>query len=216
MPTLIPALVGGIGLFLLGMGLLTEGAKGFAGESLHRALLRFTGAPWKAFLSGTLATGLLQSSSATTVTVIGFVSAGLLSFPQALGIVFGSSLGTTGTSWLVAFFGLKIQLGPYALPVVATGAFLRLMGRGRWKPLGFAIAGFGLIFLGIDFLQSGMEGLRTQIPSAFLPSTGLGAHLGGLAAGALMTLVLQSSSAAIAVTMTALHAGTINLEQSAS
>jgi phosphate:Na+ symporter len=216
MATLLPSLLGGIGLFLLGMGLLTEGAKGFAGESLRMALLRFTGAPWKAFLAGTLATLLLQSSSATTVTVIGFVSAGLLTFPQALGMVFGASLGTTGTGWLVAVFGLKIPLGLHALPVVALGAFLRLMGRGCWKPLGSAIAGFGLIFLGIDFLQSGMDGLRSRLPVASLPSTGVAAYLAGLGAGILMTLVLQSSSAAIAVTMTALHAGTINLEQSAS
>jgi len=212
----IPKLLGGIGLFLLGMGLMTEGAKGFAGDSLRSALLRFTGAPWKAFLSGTLATVLLQSSSATTVTVIGFVSAGLLTFPQALGMVFGASLGTTGTGWLVAVFGLKIQIGLYALPVVALGAFLRLMGRGCWKPLGSALAGFGLIFLGIDFLQAGMEGLRNRLPVAALPSAGVAAHLAGMGAGILMTLVLQSSSAAIAVAMTALHAGTINLEQAAS
>lgn len=216
MAMLIPKLLGGIGLFLLGMGLMTEGAKGFAGDSLRSALLRFTGAPWKAFLSGTLATVLLQSSSATTVTVIGFVSAGLLTFPQALGMVFGASLGTTGTGWLVAVFGLKIQIGLYALPVVALGAFLRLMGRGCWKPLGSALAGFGLIFLGIDFLQAGMEGLRNRLPVAALPSAGVAAHLAGLGAGILMTLVLQSSSAAIAVAMTALHAGTINLEQAAS
>lgn len=216
MATLIPKLLGGVGLFLLGMGLLTEGAKGFAGDSLRAALLRFTGAPWKAFLSGTLATVLLQSSSATTVTVIGFVSAGLLTFPQALGMVFGASLGTTGTGWLVAVFGLKIQIGLHALPVVALGAFLRLMGRGCWKPLGSALAGFGLIFLGIDFLQAGMEGLQGRLPVVSLPTAGVAAHLLGMGAGILMTLVLQSSSAAIAVAMTALHAGTINLEQSAS
>lgn len=216
MTTLIPSLLGGIGLFLLGMTLLTDGAKGFAGDSLRVALLRFTGTPWKAFLSGSLATLLVQSSSATTVTVIGFVSAGLLTFPQALGVVFGASLGTTGTGWLVAVLGLKISLGVYALPLVGLGAFLRLMGRGRWRALGLAIAGFGLIFLGIDFLQQGMGALRESAPRVSLPSGGVLGHLASMAAGIAITLVLQSSSAAIAVTMTALHSGALTLEQAAA
>lgn len=216
MASLIPSLLGGIGLFLLGMTLLTEGAKGFAGDSLRRGLLRFTGTPWKAFLSGSIATLLVQSSSATTVAVIGFVSAGLLSFPQALGVVFGASLGTTGTGWIVAVFGLKISLGVYALPLVGLGAFLRLMAPGRWRALGLGIAGFGLIFLGIDFLQQGMAGLREASALMKLPSGGLLAHLAAMLAGIVITLVLQSSSAAVAVTMTALHSGALNFEQSAA
>jgi phosphate:Na+ symporter len=216
MAEMIPSLIGGIGLFLLGMNLLTEGAKGFAGDSLRRALLRFAGTPWKAFLSGSLATLLVQSSSATTVTVIGFVSAGLLAFPQALGVIFGASLGTTGTGWLVAVFGLKIQLGIYALPFVGAGAFLRLLGRGRWRALGLGVAGFGLIFLGIDFLQQGMTAMPSQSFAGSLPSGGLFARLATMLAGILATLVLQSSSAAIAVTMTALYSGTLDLEQAAA
>lgn len=213
---MIPSLLGGIGLFLLGMTLLTEGAKGFAGDSLRQALLRFAGTPWKAFLSGLLATLLVQSSSATTVMVIGFVSAGLLAFPQALGVIFGASLGTTGTGWLVAVFGLKIQLGLYALPLVGVGAFLRLLGRGRWRALGLGIAGFGLIFLGIDFLQQGMAGISSNSLTASLPTGGLPARLAAMLAGIFATLVLQSSSAAIAVTMTALHSGALNFEQAAA
>lgn len=216
MATMIPSLLGGIGLFLLGMTLLTEGARGFAGDSLRHALLRFAGTPWRAFVSGFLATLLVQSSSATTVTVIGFVSAGLLAFPQALGVVFGASLGTTGTGWLVAVFGLKIPLGLYALPFVGAGAFLRLMGRGHWRALGLGIAGFGLIFLGIDFLQQGMAALSSASLTASLPSGGLPARLAAMMAGIFATVVLQSSSAAIAVTMTALHSGTLNFEQAAA
>jgi phosphate:Na+ symporter len=198
------------------MTLLTEGAKGFAGDSLRRALLSFAGTPWKAFLSGSLATLLVQSSSATTVTVIGFVSAGLLAFPQALGVVFGASLGTTGTGWLVAVFGFKIQLGLYALPLVGAGAFLRLLGRGPWRALGLGIAGFGLIFLGIDYLQQGMAAFQSASPAASLPSGGFAARLVGMLAGIVATLVLQSSSAAIAVAMTALHSGALNFEQAAA
>jgi phosphate:Na+ symporter len=127
MTVMIFKLLGGIGLFLLGMVLLTDGLKAFAGDALRRALVRFTGTPFKAFGSGALVTLMVQSSSATTVTVIGFVSAGLLTFPQAVGVVFGASLGTTGTGWIVSVLGLKVILGFYALPLVGIGAFMKLL-----------------------------------------------------------------------------------------
>jgi phosphate:Na+ symporter len=216
MAPLFFALPGGIGLFLLGMVLLTDGLKAFAGDSLRRALLRFTGTPLKAFLSGTLVTLFIQSSSATTVAVIGFVSAGLLTFPQALGIVFGASLGTTGTGWMVATLGLKISLGTYALPLVGIGAFLRLLARGKLASLGLALAGFALIFLGIDTLQAGMKMLAGRVSLADLPSGGFLGHLLALGLGLVLTIILQSSSAAVATTLTALHSSAINFEQAAS
>lgn len=209
-------LFGGIGLFLLGMVLLTDGLKAFAGDALRQALVKFTGTPLTAFASGTLVTVLVQSSSATTVAVIGFVSAGLLTFPQALGVVFGASLGTTGTGWIVSVLGLKISLGTYALPLVGIGAFLKLLARGRWRSIGLALAGFGLIFVGIDTLQEGMEGLSGAFDVAAMPSTGLVGHLIAMGIGFLMTLVLQSSSAAVATTLTALHTGAVSFEQAAS
>jgi phosphate:Na+ symporter len=208
-------LTGGIGLFLLGMVLLTDGLKAFAGEALRRALVRFTGTPWKAFGSGALVTALVQSSSATTVTVIGFVSAGLLTFPQALGVVFGASLGTTGTGWIVSVLGLTVSVGLYALPLVGIGAFVKLLARGRWRSLGLALAGFGLIFVGIETLQTGMKGLAGLIQLSTLPQSGLPGHLLALLVGLAMTLILQSSSAAVATTLTALHADAVNFEQAA-
>lgn len=209
-------LAGGLGLFLLGMALLTEGLRVMAGESLRRALVRFTGTPFKAFGSGALVTLLVQSSSATTVTVIGFVSAGLLTFPQALGVVFGASLGTTGTGWMVALLGLKVKLGLFALPLVALGSLLKLLGHGRRATLGTAVAGFALIFLGIDFLQDSMQGLGASIKAADLPSTGLQGHLLAVAIGMGLTVLMQSSSAAMAANLTALHTGTVNFEQAAA
>jgi phosphate:Na+ symporter len=209
-------LLGGIGLFLLGMVLLTDGIKAFAGDALRRALVRFTGTPLKAFGSGALTTLAVQSSSATTITVIGFVSAGLIGFPQALGVVMGASLGTTGTGWIVSVLGLKVSLGTWAMPLVAIGAFLKLLARGRWQPLGLALAGFGLIFIGIDNLQAAMQGLASVFDLARLPSAGLSGHAAALGIGLLMTVVLQSSSAAVATTLTALHAGAVNFEQAAS
>lgn len=209
-------LLGGIGLFLLGMVLLTDGLKASAGNALRRGLTRFTGTPARAFASGTLVTLMVQSSSATTVTLIGFVSAGLLAFPQAVGVVMGASLGTTGTGWLVSVLGLKVNLGFYALPLVGIGALLRLVGRGRVRPLGMALAGFGLIFVGIETLQEAMRFVAGAFDLGRLPSAGPVGHLTAMGIGVLLTVVLQSSSAAVATTLTALHAGAVNFEQAAT
>lgn len=190
--------------------------KAFAGDALRRALVRFTGTPLKAFGSGALVTAMIQSSCATTVTVIGFVSAGLLTLPQAVGVVMSASLGTTGTGWIVAVLGLKVSLVFYAPPLVGLGAFLRLLGHGRIRSLGLALAGFGLIFIGIETLQDGMQGLSGVFNLAKLPAGGLWGHLLAMVIGIVMTVIMQSSSAAVATTQTALHTGTINFEQAAS
>lgn len=216
MTALVFRLVGGIGLFLMGMVLLTDGLKSFAGDALRNALVRFTGTPLKAFASGALVTAMVQSSSATTVTVIGFVSAGLLTFPQAVGVVLGASLGTTGTGWIVSVLGLKVSLGFYALPLVGIGAFLKLLGHGRWRSLGVALAGFALIFIGIETLQDAMRGLSGVFNLARLPAAGFPAHLLAMAIGMAMTVIMQSSSAAVATTLTALHTGAISFDQAAS
>jgi phosphate:Na+ symporter len=209
-------LLGGIGLFLLGMVLLTDGLKAFAGDALRAGLVRFTGTPTKAFASGTLVTLMVQSSSATTVTLIGFVSAGLITFPQAMGVVMGASLGTTGTGWVVSVLGLKVSLGFYALPLVGIGALMRLLGHGRARALGLALAGFGLIFIGIETLQTGMQGLAAVFDLARLPSAGFLGHLAALVIGILMTVIMQSSSAAVATILTALHAQAVNFDQAAA
>jgi phosphate:Na+ symporter len=216
MSAMIFQLAGGIGLFLLGMVLLTDGLKTFAGDSLRRALLRYTGRPITAFLSGVVATAVVQSSSATTVTVIGFVSAGLLTFPQALGVVMGASLGTTATGWIVSVLGLKFSIGMFSMPLVAAGAMMRLLGRGRWQSLGLALAGFGLIFIGIEALQQGMKVAGGIFKLSELPSSGLLGHVLTMLIGVAMTIVLQSSSAAVATTLTALHSGSVNFEQASS
>jgi phosphate:Na+ symporter len=216
MTALVFKLLGGLGLFLLGMVLLTDGLKAYAGEALRQALVRFTGTPLKAFASGALVTALVQSSSATTVTVIGFVSAGLLTLPQALGVIMGASLGTTGTGWIVAVLGLKVSVGFYALPLVGVGAFLRLLASGRAKSLGLALAGFGLIFIGIETLQAGMAGLAGAINLARVPAGGWEGRLVAVTLGIVLTVLMQSSSAAVATTLTALHTQAVNFEQAAS
>jgi phosphate:Na+ symporter len=108
----------------------------------------------------------VQSSSATTLTTIGFVSAGLLTFPQAVGVIFGAGLGTTSTGWIVSLLGLKLSIGAVALPLVGAGALMRLLGAGRAGAVGLALAGFGLIFVGIDMLQVGMADLAERVDPA--------------------------------------------------
>ena len=212
---MILTLVGGIGIFLVGMILLSEGLKSAAGGALRSILQRFARSPARAVLSGAGVTALVQSSSATTLTTIGFVSAGLLTFPQAVGLIFGANLGTTSTGWLVAVLGFKVNVGAVALPVVGVGAVLRLLGKGRWAHGGMALAGFGLIFVGIDTLQEGMAGLADRIDPAALPGATWGGRIILVLVGAAMTVIMQSSSAAVATTLTALHAGGIGLDQAA-
>jgi phosphate:Na+ symporter len=211
----ISIILGGIGLFLLGMVLMTESLKAAAGEALRDILQRFTGGRYSAFASGMALTALVQSSSATILATIGFVSAGLLTFSQAIGVLIGAAVGTTSTGWLVAFLGLKYSVSALALPLVGVGALLRLLTGGRTASLGMAIAGFGLIFVGIDTLQLGMQTLSERIDLSTLGYESFGNRLLLLLVGLMMTVVMQSSSAAVATTLAALHTGTIGFEQAA-
>jgi len=210
---MLTQLLGGIGLFLLGMLLLTDGLKAAAGSALKSVLVRFTDRPGAAFLSGLTLTAMVQSSSATTLATIGFVSAGLLSFAQAIGIVIGGSVGTTTTGWLVSLLGLKLSVGAVALPLVGAGALMRLVLKGRPSAVGLAIAGFGLIFVGIDTLQGGMVALAEHVRPDSLPAATFAGRLLLVLVGVVMTVIMQSSSAAVATTITAFHAGTLDLDQ---
>src|SRR5262245_15486678 len=204
-------MLGGLGLFLLGIHHLTEGLKSLAGDSLRRALQRLVSGRFSAVASGALFTAAIQSSSATIFTVIGFVSAGLITFPQALGINIGATLGTTSTPWLEAIFGFRLRIALIALPITGIGALLWMVGRGRWRSLGAILAGFGLIFTGIDFLQDGMKGISWDLES--FAGTGAAARWVLAAIGIVMTIVMQSSTAAAATTLVALDAGSLTFDQ---
>jgi phosphate:Na+ symporter len=204
-------LLGGIGLFLLGIHHLTEGLKGLSGDSLRRTLQRFVSGRFSAVASGALLTLATQSSTATILTVIGFVGAGLVTLPQAIAVNMGATLGTTSTPWMVAILGLRLRIATAALPILGIGAFLWLIARGKTRSFGAALAGFGLIFTGIDFLQTGMAGIKWNLDS--WAGTGFGAMwiLAGI--GIVMTVVMQSSSAAAATTLVALDADSLTFEQ---
>ena len=213
---LISQLFGGIGLFLLGVFLMTDGLKTAGGESLRRILVKFTGRPFTAFVTGTGMTVLAQSSSATTLAVIGFVSAGILTFSQAIGLVIGATLGTTSTGWLVALVGLKFGIGKLAFPLIGLGAMVRLVTHGRNAALALAVAGFGLMFVGIDTLQTGMVTLSNFFSPEQLPRATFGGRVVLVIIGIILTIIMQSSAAAIATTLAAFHSGVIDLEQGAS
>src|SRR5499425_2751737 len=204
-------LLGGLGLFLLGIHHLTEGLKGIAGDSLRRALQRLVAGRFSAVASGAFFTAVIQSSTAAILTVIGFVSAGLVTFLQAIGMIIGATLGTTSTLWLVALFGLRFRISAAALPMLGVGAFLWLIARGKTRSFGAILAGFGLIFTGIDFLQTGMGGVSLNLEA--FAGGGFGARwiLAGI--GVLMSIVMQSSTAAGAATLVALNAGSLTFEQ---
>lgn len=211
----LAVLAGGLGLFLLGMAMMTEGLKLAAGPALERILAAATRTRWQALGSGVLVTALVQSSSAVTVAAIGFVNAGLLGLGGALWVLFGANVGTTMTGWIVALLGLKFKVEALALPLVGLGALLRLTGAGtRRGALGDAIAGFGLLFLGISLLQQAFTGLagRLELPQG----SGALAVLAQVAVGTALTVLMQSSSASMTVALTAAQGGLLTAQSAAA
>lgn len=208
---------GGIGLFLLGMKTMTEGLRTAAGETLRAILAAATSSRWRGLASGILITAAVQSSSAVIFATIGFVNAGLISLVQAVGIIHGASIGTSLTSWVVAAVGFDINLRALALPFIAIGMALRIVaGQARLGALGEAVAGLGLFLLGLDILKGTFAGLGQDVELAAFAGTGLPSLLLFVGIGFLLTTLMQSSSAAMAVTITAAVGGVIPLHAAAT
>jgi len=216
------SVLGGVGLFLLGMSVMTNGLKALAGSGLRTTLRKAAGTPLSGAFWGAFVTLIVQSSSATTMTTIGLVSAGLLTFSQGLGLVFGANIGTTGTGWLIALIGVRVSLTAAALPMIFVGALIKLLGRGRVSAAGAALAGFALVLFGLTTLQQGMGGLAERLHPADLPAvygpgvswwSSLFGVLALIVVGLAMTAVMQSSTASIAVTLSAYFAGAVGLDQ---
>ncbi|TVR99330.1 MAG: Na/Pi cotransporter family protein [Phycisphaerales bacterium] len=216
MMSMIAQGLGGLGLFLLGMVLMTDGLKSVAGGSLRTILTKTVRGPVSGIAAGTGVSALVQSSNATTIATIGFVSAGLIGFLPAVGVVLGSNIGTTSTGWLVAVLGMRYSIAPYAMMLVLVGAMILLLRIGRSAALGTAIAGFGLLFVGLGGMQEAMGGLAERIDPESLPGAGWGGRMVLLGAGFAMSIVTQSASAALAATLAALASGALNFEQSAA
>lgn len=213
---MISHLLGGTGLFLLGMWLMTDGLKLAAGDVLQSILRSATSSPARGLLAGMAITAVVQSSSAVTVATIGFVNAGLIGLAQSVWVVFGANVGTTMTGWLVAGIGVKLDVAAVALPLVGAGMILRLAANGRPGPLGLgeSLAGFGVFFLGVGVLQEGFADLANS-PILDLEATGPFALPLFVALGILLTTLTQSSSAAIAIALTATAGAGVPLELAA-
>lgn len=209
--------LGGIGLFLLGMRLMTEGLTSAAGNTLRAILSIATHSRARAIVSGIAITALVQSSSAVIFTTVGFVNASLLTLGQAVGVIYGSNLGTTLTSWIVALLGFNLDLQAFALPAIGIGMAISVIsGARRYGAVGRALAGFGLFFLGIDVLRDSFNGLGDIIALETWAGQGIMSMLLFLGIGIVLTVLMQSSSAALAVTLTATAGGLIPLSAAAA
>ncbi|MHC4748035.1 MAG: Na/Pi cotransporter family protein, partial [Planctomycetota bacterium] len=206
--------VGGLGMFLFGMSLLSDGLKKVAGQKLKNLLESLTRRRIIAVFVGALVTCLIQSSSATTVMTVGFVNAGLLSLKQALCVVLGANVGTTFTAWLVSTFGIEgLKITGYALPAIGIGFLIRIIGkRQRTKSLGDIVLGFGLLFIGIWFMKEAFGPLRdsTEVQSVLIR---LGENpILAVLAGTAITILLQSSSASIMIIQVLAFQGAFGLD----
>jgi len=193
--------VGGLGLFLFGMGMMSDGLKKVAGQKLKNILESMTKRALIAFLVGAGVTALVQSSSATTVMVVGFVNAGLLTLKQAICVIIGTNVGTTATAWLVSISGLgALKITTYALPAVGIGFLLEALGKTRrTKSIGQILLGFGILFVGIGFMKDAFHPLE-ESPKVHELFQALGSRpILAILAGTVATMLLQSSSAAIAI-----------------
>ncbi|MCG7646559.1 Na/Pi symporter [Alteromonas sp. Cnat3-28] len=209
---LLGSIIGGLGLFLLAIGMMTEGLKLAAGNALRTLLAKWSKTPFRGVVSGAAMTALVQSSSAVTVASLGFVNAGLLSMRHALGIVYGANIGTTMTGWLVAMVGFKLNIQAVALPMIGVGMILKLLKpNSRLASVGIAIAGFGLFFVGIDSLKTAFEGIVSTFDLSQFKAEGVEGFLMYLVIGFVMTVLTQSSSASIALTITAATSGMVGI-----
>jgi len=216
MLSIIFPVLGGLGIFLLGMIIMTDGLKALAGDYMRSVIMKFTRNPTSGAVTGALSTAVLQSSSATTVVAVGFVGAGLLSFSESLGIIFGANIGTTIKGWLVVLVGFKLNLADLMMPVILLGVLLKLFAGKRLAEVGFALAGFGLFFVGISVMQDAMSSLQGVLTPDIFPQDSILGRFKLFFLGVVITVITQSSSAGVAVALTALFAGVINFEQAAA
>lgn len=210
---LFSAVIGGLGLFLIGVQMMTEGLKLAAGRALGDLLERGTATAPRGLAAGYLITALVQSSTAVTVASIGFVNTGLLSLKNALWVVFGSNVGTTMNAWLVATLGFSVKIEAFALPFVGIGALLTFVGRTlRARSLGQALAGFGILFLGIEVLKDSFSDTGGLFALQDFIAPGLAGWFMLIGIGVVLTSIMRATGAVIAIVITAAQGGLISIE----
>ena len=224
-------ILGSLGVFLYGMKVMSEGIQRSAGDRMRRIMATMTHNRFTAVLTGLLITSLVQSSSASTVMVVSFVNAGLLTLVESIGIIMGANLGTTLTAWIIATVG-KFSLSEIAIPIIGVGLPLFFIGKNRWKNFGEILIGFGLLFYGLHLLKETVPDVKGMLTStdaaiqeqareiqAFVANFSGKGYLSVLVflfLGIVLTLIVQSSSAAMAITVTLAIQGWIGFEESAA
>lgn len=205
-------IVAGIAIFLVGMYFMEEGFKLFSGSTLEKVLENFTNTLPKAIATGAIATSIVQSSSLTSVIMISFLSAGLIGLGEAIGVIFGANLGSTTTTWLVSYFGLKINIAYYAMPMLIFGVALRFSKNTKYQGIGNILLGLGFIFLGISYMMNGFETLKSTINLASYSMEGYLGVLVYIIIGIIATIIIQSSAATMAIVIAALVSSQIIYE----
>jgi phosphate:Na+ symporter len=224
-------ILGSLGVFLYGMKVMSEGIQRSAGDGMRRIMATMTHNRFTAVLTGLLITSLVQSSSASTVMVVSFVNAGLLTLVESIGVIMGANLGTTLTAWIIATVG-KFSLSEVAIPIIGIGLPLFFIGKNRWKNFGEILIGFGLLFYGLHLLKETVPDVKGMLTStdtavqeqareiqqfvANFSGKGYLSVLVFLFLGIILTLIVQSSSAAMAITVTLAIQGWIGFEESAA
>lgn len=207
-------------MFLYGMNMMSSGLQKVAGEKLRRFLAAMTSNPFKRVMTGLGVTAVIQSSSATTVMVVGFVNAGLITLTQAVGVIMGANIGTTVTAWLISLLGFKMDISALSIPLMAVGFVCNMSKKMKWKNIGELIIGFALLFLGLSLMKDSVPDLRQtpEVLSFIADWTGMGfwSVLIFLGIGTVLTLVLQSSSATMALTLIMLSMGWLPFEMAAA
>ncbi len=207
---LIFGLMGGLGLFLFGMKVMSEGLQKIAGSRMRKILAALTNNRCVGMLVGIGVTAIIQSSSATTVMVVGFVNAGLMSLVQAIGVVLGANIGTTVTAQLIAF-----KITKYALPAIGLGVGFKIFAKNRkWSYFGEILLGFGLLFFGLDVMKQAFDPLKTSEEFRQIFMYVGNNHLMGVLIGAVLTMIVQSSSATIGITLALASTGILSFEAS--
>lgn len=209
-------LLGALGMFLYGMNLMSSGLQKAAGDRLRGFLSSMTSNPFKGVLTGLGITSVIQSSSATTVMVVSFVNAGLLTLAQAISVIMGANIGTTVTAWLVAWLGFKADISILAVPLMALGFILSISKKGQRRNISELIVGFSLLFLGLSLMKNSVPDLGSSPEVlSFIrgwQGFGFGSVLIFLVFGTVLTLILQSSSATMALTLIMLNMGWIRFD----
>ncbi len=210
--------LGALGMFLYGMNLMSSGLQKAAGSKMRSFLTAMTSNPFKGVITGLSITSVIQSSSATTVMTVGFVNAGLLTLSQAVGVIMGANIGTTVTAWLVAWLGFKADISIFAVPVMALGFILSLSKRDKRRHISELLVGFSLLFLGLSYMKGAVPEMNATTLSFIegWTSYGFGSVLIFMVVGTVLTLVLQSSSATMALTLVAMNMGYIPFDMAAA